>query len=128
MGTPDHSSKDHKGHANPRTAAPESRIRELESQLQAECQQNENPSQALRWPLTRGQRMKELDQLLSDYKSTHQLENILAARTYHSQFPAHGYIPLAVISFMEGKIVDESWDIYALRGPAWSDVCQNIRI
>lgn len=75
--------------------------------------------------MTRGKRIKELDQLLPVYESTHQVENILTAKAYHSQFPPHEYILLGVISFMEDKIVDESWDIYALRGPSWFDICQN---
>ena len=62
--------------------------------------------------------MKELDQLLEVYSSTHQVENIMAAKAYHAQFPADEHVQTGTILFAEGKIVDENSDPATLKGPA----------
>lgn len=87
-------------------------------------QKKYQPLPLLKWPLTRGERMKELGQLSEVYSSTHQVENIMAAKAYHAQCPADEYVPTGTISFAEGKIVDEKSGLAKMKGPAWFEVCQ----
>lgn len=101
-------------------ASLERRIRELEAELDSQRRQDpdesffyipplglqkDRPLPLLKWPIIRGERIKELDQLSQVYSSTHQVENIVAAKAYHAQFPADEYVPTGTISFAEGKMV-----------------------
>lgn len=121
-------------------ASLEARIRALEAELESQrrqdpyqpffytpprgLQKEDRPLPLLKWLLKRGERMKELDQLSEVYSSTHQVENIMAAKAYHAQLPADEYVPSGTISFAEGKIVDGNSDLSKMKGPAWFEVCQ----
>lgn len=61
----------------------------------------------LKWPLTRRERIYELDLTCKEYEGT-QVENILAAKVWHPLFPLDEYVPRDLVSFQEGKKIDES--------------------
>jgi hypothetical protein len=61
-----------------------------------------------KWPLTRAERLKELDELSARYDKTRQRANINAVKLWHSQFPKDQIIPDEVVTFQGGKRVDEA--------------------
>ena len=75
----------------------------------------------LKWPLTRVERLQELDNLTSHYEKTLQKDNINAAKAWHSQFPRDQTIPHELLIFQAGKKVRES-DINLENGVVWCEV------
>ncbi|KAL1882448.1 hypothetical protein Plec18167_002864 [Paecilomyces lecythidis] len=61
----------------------------------------------LKWPLTRAERIKELDDLLAHYDKTEQAANVRAAKAWHAQFPPDQIVPEETICFQNGRKVDE---------------------
>lgn len=75
----------------------------------------------LKWPLTREERIQELDELYPLYSHTPQAQNIIAAKKHHSQFPAEQIVPANMITFMEGKQIGES-EVSLYSGQPWCEV------
>lgn len=78
-------------------------------------------SPEFKWPLTRQERMEELDQLYPLYADTPQAPNIIAAKDYHSKFPADQVVPETFVVFMDGREIDES-EISMHKGQPWCEV------
>lgn len=74
-----------------------------------------------KWPLTREEKMEELDQVYPLYADTPQAPNIIAARDYHSKFPADQVVPETIVVFMDGRQIDES-EISMHKGQPWCEV------
>lgn len=74
-----------------------------------------------KWPLTRRERIKELEELSEHYEKTAQKDNIRAARLYHAQFPLDEIVPEKDIFFQDGKQVEES-EIKVDAGVIWDEV------
>lgn len=80
----------------------------------------------LNWPLTRKERIQELDELYPLYCHSGQEKNIIAAKEYHSQFPADQIIPATLILFVDGRQVDEDDpNISMPLGRSWYEVCKH---
>lgn len=80
-----------------------------------------SPSQIpLKWPLTRAERIRELERLAPFYESNAPKNNILTARAYHAQFPVEELVP-AMRVFCNGQIVDRS-KMRLSEGPTWREV------
>lgn len=76
-------------------------------------------------PLTRKELIQELDELCPLYCHSGQEKNIIAAKEYHSQFPADQIAPATLILFVEGRQVDENDpDISMPPGMSWYEVCK----
>ncbi|CRG83699.1 hypothetical protein PISL3812_01054 [Talaromyces islandicus] len=61
-----------------------------------------------KWPLTRAERVQELEEILSrHYFKTPQKNNIKAAIAYHAGFPPDEMIPDEHICFQDGKAMKE---------------------
>ncbi|KAJ9194427.1 hypothetical protein DTO164E3_7312 [Paecilomyces variotii] len=73
-----------------------------------------------KWPLTRRERIKELEELSEHYEKTAQKDNIRAARLYHAQFPLDEIVPEKDIFFQDGKQVEES-EIKVDAGVIWDE-------
>jgi hypothetical protein len=74
-----------------------------------------------KWPLTRAERIRELDELFEHYGKTLQRSNVIAAKSWHSKFPGDQIVPCELIAFQNGKIVQES-DISLENGVVWDEV------
>jgi hypothetical protein len=74
-----------------------------------------------KWPLTRAERLKELDDLSVHYSKTLQRANVDAAKLWHSRFPADQIVPSKQVSFQGGRIVEES-EIRLENGVVWDEV------
>lgn len=76
-----------------------------------------------KWPLTRAERVQELEELLSrHYFKTIQKDNIKSAIAYHKGFPPDQVIPDdELVWFQNGKIIDES-EIDGEKGTLWDEV------
>ncbi|KAN0081848.1 hypothetical protein V8E54_003146 [Elaphomyces granulatus] len=74
-----------------------------------------------KWPLTRAERLKELDELSVHYDKTPQRANINAVKLWHSQFPENQIIPCEVVTFQGGKKVDEA-EIDLEDGVIWDEL------
>lgn len=81
-----------------------------------------------KWPLTRAERVQELDFLSQHYNQTSPRENIDAAKAWHSQFPPDVIVPDQIVTFQDGKIVKES-ELQPEGGPVWEEVsrCRTFR-
>jgi hypothetical protein len=77
-----------------------------------------------KWPLTRAERLKELDELSVHYDKTPQRANINAVKLWHSQFPENQIIPCEVVTFQGGKKVDEA-EIDLEDGVIWDEVSKD---
>ncbi|KAJ9364498.1 hypothetical protein DTO280E4_1744 [Paecilomyces variotii] len=66
------------------------------------------PHYELKWPLTRAERLKELEEMSVHYEKTDQRDNIKAAKAWHAQFPPDQIVPEETIYFVNGQKVDES--------------------
>lgn len=74
----------------------------------------------LKWRLTRRERIYELDLMCKECEGTPQVEeSIIAAKAWHSQFPLDEYVPRDLVSFQEGKKIDES---ELEEGLVWTEV------
>ncbi|GAD98266.1 hypothetical protein PVAR5_6957 [Paecilomyces variotii No. 5] len=69
---------------------------------------NNPPNYEPKWPLTRAERIKELDDPSAHYDKTEQRDNIRAAKAWHAQFPPDQIVPEETICFVNGRRVDES--------------------
>ncbi|RJE20720.1 hypothetical protein PHISCL_06941 [Aspergillus sclerotialis] len=47
----------------------------------------------MKWPVTRAERIKELDDLFAHYKHTYHKDNVIAVKAWHSQFPPDQIVP-----------------------------------
>ena len=74
-----------------------------------------------KWPLTRAERMQELDFLSQHYNKTSQRENVDAARAWHGKFPPDEIVPDEIVTFQDGKIVKES-ELQPDGGAIWEEV------
>jgi hypothetical protein len=74
-----------------------------------------------KWPLTRAERLRELDDLTPHYEKTLQKDNINASKAWHSQFPHDQIIPNERLIFQKGKKVEES-EIQSENGVVWDEV------
>lgn len=98
-----------------------------ESKMQESCETLEKnngselaePIAELKWPLTHRERIYELDLMCKEFEGTPQVENIHAAKAWHSQFPLDEYVPDKMVSFQKGKKIEES-ELKA--GLVWSEV------
>ena len=57
-----------------------------------------------KWPLTRAERVQELDFLSQHYNQTRQRENIDAAKAWHSQFPPDEIVPDQIVTLNLGLV------------------------
>ncbi|KAL1861160.1 hypothetical protein Plec18170_001675 [Paecilomyces lecythidis] len=78
------------------------------------------PISKLKWPLTRAERIKELDDQLARYEKTEQEANVRAAKAWHAQFPPDQIVPEETICFQNGRKVDEIDDDNG--GWVWEEV------
>lgn len=67
------------------------------------------------------ERLRELEILSIHYETTHQKNNIMAVKTWHSQFPPEQIVPDEEILFQDGKIVKEELEDEG--GVIWIEVC-----
>ena len=74
-----------------------------------------------KWPLTRAERLQELDDLSPHYEKTLDKDNINAAKAWHSQFPHDQTVPNEMLIFQGGKKVKES-EIDLRNGVVWCEV------
>lgn len=74
-----------------------------------------------KWPLTRAERIQELDFLSQHYNQTSQSENIAAAKEWHGKFPPNETIPDDIVIFQDGKVVKMS-ELQPEGGPIWEEV------
>lgn len=79
------------------------------------------PHYELKWPLTRAERLKELEEMSVHYEKTDQRDNIRAAKAWHAQFPPDQIVPEETIYFVNGQKVDES-EVDDHEGWVWEEV------
>lgn len=61
-----------------------------------------------KWPLTRLERIQELDIMYKEMEGTPQVENIKAAKAWYSQFPLNEYVQDETVFFQKGRKIEES--------------------
>lgn len=59
--------------------------------------------------------------MCKEFEGTPQVENIHAARAWHSQFPLDEYVPDKMVTFQEGKKIEDS-ELTA--GLVWCEVSE----
>lgn len=72
-------------------------------------------------PLTRAERVRELDELSCHYMRTLQKDNIMAVKAWHLQDPQEQIFPAKTVNFQNGKRIEES-EINLENGEAWYEV------
>ena len=75
----------------------------------------------MKWPITRGERIHELQTLNEYYAHTSQAANIKAAIAWHSGFHADELVPAPLVWFQDGVIKEEA-DISDEAGVIWTEV------
>lgn len=80
--------------------------------------EDEPPFRLPRWPLARSERIAELKEQLTFYIMTSQVSSILAAISYHNQFPPNDMVAPDAIIFKEGSLIDAT-RLNDYEGPAW---------
>ena len=78
-----------------------------------------------KWPLTRGERIKELDRLQPLFEHTSQRDNIIAMKAWHARFPSDQVVPEETVWFERGKKVEKD-DIVAGQCEVWEEVSQGL--
>lgn len=74
-----------------------------------------------KWPLTRAERIHELQRVAPFYESTYQKENIAAAIHWHSQFGPYEICPEGLVFFRKGRMIEES-EVRLEDGIPWPEV------
>lgn len=74
-----------------------------------------------KWPITRGERVGELEVLSHHYNKTPQKANVAAAIAWHSQFPPGERVPDDLVCFQGGKTVEQS-QLEPEKGMVWDEV------
>ena len=69
---------------------------------------SEIPKQDWKWPVTREERIKELENIAPFYKGTPHQENIVAAIAWHATFSPNETAPGELTFFQNGRKVEES--------------------
>ncbi|GAD95831.1 hypothetical protein PVAR5_4477 [Paecilomyces variotii No. 5] len=78
------------------------------------------PSCEPKWPITRAERLEELEKMSPHYEKTDQRANLKAAKAWHVQFPPDEIVPEDTIYFVNGQKVDES-GIDSHKGWVWEE-------
>lgn len=60
-----------------------------------------------KWPVTRAERLRELEILSIHYDTTNQKNNIMAVKSWHGKFPPGQVVPDEEVIFQDGKFVKE---------------------
>ena len=68
------------------------------------------------------ERLRELEILSIHYETTHQKNNIMAVKAWHSQFPPEQIVPDEEVIFQDGKIV-KGEELEDEGGVIWIEVC-----
>lgn len=75
----------------------------------------------MKWPVTRGERIHELQTINQHYAQTSQAANVNAAIMWHLQFHADELVPSLVVWFQDGVMKEET-DISDEAGDIWTEV------
>lgn len=103
------------------------RHNENKTQASRETPQNNNGEElpetaaGLKWPLTRRGRIQELDIMYEEFEGIPQVQNIQAAKVWHSQFPLGEYVQDEMVFFQKGKKIEKS-ELRA--GLIWNEVSE----
>lgn len=78
-----------------------------------------------KWPVTRGERIEELNELSGHYEHITQKDNINAVKDWHSKFLLDQTITNETVFFQQGKRVEWS-DLDDDHGVIWEEVSRSL--